>query len=82
VQFTTALVAVVALIVSLTTVNDRVTQIQQSRYKAAVASCRLLWRAVTIASNGRPDTRARVATFLARTGLVDCQEYARGVIRR
>jgi hypothetical protein len=76
-QTLATIAAVAALILSLTTLNDRVSSIQQSRYRAAYASCALLEHVVEIAAVGEVGG----AAFLHRSGLDDCRAYAAGVIK-
>jgi hypothetical protein len=76
IQAVTAIVAVAALIASLTILADRVNAIEQSRYD----SCRLLRNAVLIAGAHNTDQRP-VRLFLKRAGLDDCHAYAAGAPR-
>ena len=76
-QGVTALAAVIALTLSLTSVEVRFNEIQAARERAAVASCELLRGLVLTAT---PASRRRQGlVFINRTPLRDCRAYGHQV---
>lgn len=74
-----AIVAVLALIVSLVAFSQRLNTIQQSRIKAAHDFCVTFQRVIEIASDTTHAAAGR--RFLVTTGLSDCNRYALMVTR-
>ena len=76
-QGATAVVAVVALILSLTTVNGRIDDIQSSRAKASYDTCRVLHKLIEASASQGPQkvSAKKVQTFLDSVGLGNCVKY-------
>jgi hypothetical protein len=78
-QGLTALLAVAALIVSLTSLAKRINEVQNARQRAAVDSCELL-RGLVLAATP-PGKHGRALAYLNRTELRDCRLYGRHILK-
>lgn len=71
----TALLAITALAVAVTTFEDRISEIQDARQHAAYDTCGLLQ--LLILDSGRiSHHQARAKAFLHQVGLSNCHAYA------
>ena len=76
-----AVVSVVALFLSLTSVGSRIDEIQASRRAAGTDTCQLLRRLVYKAAPKTPAMQLRASQFLDATSLQDCHAYGRQITR-
>ena len=74
-QALTAIVAALALILSVTVNQANITRLGQERIQARYSNCLLLRELVFIAAPR--DRHAQALAYLARTPLVNCERYAK-----